>query len=449
MKKRIIALMLSFLLLPLCFTACGKQQKKITLVVKTRSLNMTSYADESITSAKDFLQKAIDAFKVQYADSDVEIVLEEYSIADIMKSIDGNFGKERAVDVLYEGYLDMSSYIHTGRMIPLDDIVTDKLREDIDERYWSLGRATNGKMYMMPYLSMQNTMSFRYELFDSVETLRPFKGGEDDSEVQNWSYDEWETVLAALKAYYGEDMKWPMMAYAKDNQGDTHFMTLLRSRGCSFYGSDGKVNVDTPEGRAALTWLRECYVKGYFPNNAAELTISDNYNYFISGQLGLYVNNPAQEIQCENEGGKESAFSVSSVNFPSVDGKGLVTSFVTGFGIFDNGNAAKLRVAKDFVKFVYESDCLDYSAGSIPCSSGVAQKYRNQMANIIKYVNNTAAYVNYSNNHPNWSGVRSVFHKNMQDVFGSKKSIADIAAQIDKDCNEQIEIGYKSSELHA
>jgi hypothetical protein len=43
---------------------------------------------------------------------------------------------------------------------------------------------------------------------------------------------------------------------------------------------------------------------------------------------------------------------------------------------FDNGDAKKLEVAKDFLKFIYENDeWLAYSAGGIPCSKSVSAKY--------------------------------------------------------------------------
>ena len=43
------------------------------------------------------------------------------------------------------------------------------------------------------------------------------------------------------------------------------------------------------------------------------------------------------------------------VNFPDKDEEGIVTSYLTGFEVFDNGSESRIKVAKDFISFIYEN----------------------------------------------------------------------------------------------
>ena len=36
------------------------------------------------------------------------------------------FDTEDATDILFEGYFNMAGYIHTGRVIPLDSLITER-----------------------------------------------------------------------------------------------------------------------------------------------------------------------------------------------------------------------------------------------------------------------------------------------------------------------------------
>lgn len=67
---------------------------------------------------------------------------------------------------------------------------------------------------------------------------------------------------------------------------------------------------------------------------------------------------------------------VGLVNFPGPDADGSATAFASGFQIFDNGDAEKLQVARDFLSFVYgDGHWLDYAAGAIPASKRVSNRY--------------------------------------------------------------------------
>ncbi|MDO4961941.1 MAG: extracellular solute-binding protein [Eubacteriales bacterium] len=439
MKKRMLSMTLALAMGALLLAGCGGTAKKedVSIIIKTPALSMPTLADESSTTSKEFLDKAVAAFTEQYEKANVTIELVEFQQEDEAEAVPGTFGTDRAPDVVYMDYFNMNTYIHSGYVVPLDDIITDEMKADIDDVWWDNSQL-NGKTYMMPFLGRENILAYNKQMFIDAGLEKYIS---DDGKVQNWTLDEWEEILAALRASLPETSA-PMMMYAGNNQGDTHIMTLLRMYGCEFFDANGHINMESAEGIKALETLRAWNEAGYFPKNADLLVSNDVYNLFMDGQLAIVFNNAAlDETMC-------ASYDIGYVNFPSVNGKGLNTTFVTGFEVYDNGDAAKLAVAKDFVKFIYESDFVDYESGAIPANNSVAEKYADGLAFIQKYIDVSDCGVNFTGNQPNWRGVRAVFYPHIQDLIYGDKDIETIAQELDADCNAAIDEGYAESTLH-
>ncbi|MCF0240181.1 MAG: L-lactate dehydrogenase, partial [Streptococcus gallolyticus] len=165
-----------------------------------------------------------------------------------------------------------------------------------------------GKTYMLPMFSYENTTCCNPSLFAQCG----LEGHLHPGKISTWSLDEWDTVLNTLAAKLPE-MKYPMMMYAKNDQGDTHIMTLLRSKGCAFYNSEGKLAINTPEGIEALKWIQDGVDKGWWPKNCENLEFSDCVKLYSNGQLGVNSTNSAN---LDSEKASDTAF----VNFPNPDG---------------------------------------------------------------------------------------------------------------------------------
>ncbi len=449
-KKKSIILMVAVLLIVIVgigVNFLGKknnqnseeQKEEIKLTIKVPVLQTSSYKDSNVKSAYDLVKKLADNFEEQYKDANVKVDVIEFEKDEEDNQIIGCFDTNEAADVLYEEYFNMSTYVHTGKVVPLDDIITENIRNDIDDNYWDVSKL-NGKTYMMPYLGMQNTLCYNKDLFKEVGLEKYVT---DEDVVQNWSLEDWDIILSTLQKKLPENV-YPMLMYAKNEMGDTHVITLLRSRGSTFFDENGRVKLTTPEGIAAVKWLMDCNEKGYFPANATNIEINDCYDLFMNGQLAIYINNAVL-----NDTLKTSGVNYGNANFPSVDGKGFNTTFLTGFEVFDNGNEEKLKVAKDFIKYIYETDeLLDYSAGAIPCSNAVATRFAKELEEEQKYIDNSEQGWNFTGNTPEWRKVRAVFYKDIKQLLDGEKTPEEIAKLIEDDCNKAIEEGYASSKLH-
>ena len=437
--KWIITGGICFVLLLGALTGCRGQEaekQQITLRVKLPPLTVAN-ADTGIADSYEVLKKAGEEFAAQYKDYDVTVEVVKFGYTEEDEYIAGCFDTEDAVDILFEGYFNMAGYIHTGRVVPLDDIITEEMRADVDDMLWKMSQV-DGKTYMLPYYSIQNTLIYNKNLFRQCG-LEEYIG--EDGTIQSWTPEEWERILSTLAEKLPE-MTYPMLMYAKNDQGDTHIMTLLRSKGSPFFDENGRFHLNTEEGIAALQWIADSYQKGYFPDGCENMEIIDCSDLFTNDQLAIYMANSATSLIIDRDG-------AGLVNFPSLDGKGYNTSFVTGFAIFDNGDQEKIQVAKDFLRyFMSDEELMNYAQVGIPASKATIERVSEHIFMQEAYTANASNTVDFTANNPNWRGVRDVFYPHIHELLAGTKTPQEVAEAIDTDCNAAIETGWENSKLH-
>lgn len=86
---------------------------------------------------------------------------------------------------------------------------------------------------------------------------------EAEKTIQSWTPEEWEHILSALAKNLSE-MTYPIMMHAKNDQGDAHIVTLLRSKGSLFFDENDRFNLNTEEGVATLNWIADSYRRDLF-----------------------------------------------------------------------------------------------------------------------------------------------------------------------------------------
>lgn len=431
-KMKSIALMLILIMLTGVLTGCEKPEKEnVELFINVPILTADCVAYPEVSNTSDFIKTAWDKFAAQYTKYNVSLrnnQVNNFEQTDYKSNIPDTYGTKDCPDISFGGYFAMSGYIYDGHIVPLDDIITDAVRNDFSEATWAQSKGSNGKTYLMPFYALQNIMCYNKDLFRQCG-LDAFIS--DETVIQGWSLDEWETVLSSLKEKLPE-RHYPMMMYAMNNQGDTHTMVILRNQGSSFFDANGMFNLNTPEGIAGLQWIRDNYNKGYYPPECEQLEIADCTEMFMNGQLGLYVWNSALATGM-------SDLNLGYVNFPAADAHGANSNWITGFMVFDNNDAKKTEVAKDFLKYIYETpELMDYSTMGAPCSKSVAAKWADKLPLGKQLAENDRYAVDFTANNPNWAGVREAFWPHIQMLLNGKETAAEAAAGIDKGCNAVI-----------
>lgn len=430
------AVLIMAVLATMFWGASFKDKPKIVLTFKMPTLATRCINDTDVKEAYDIFVKATADFTAQYKDAEVTFRIVKFDLAEETKYIPGCFDKKDAADLLYEDFFNMSTYVYTGRVVPLDDVISAGLRKDVDDSFWKMS-TVDGKTYMMPYLARQNVLGFHRSMLRQAGLAKFVSDGED---IENWTLAEWDTVLSTLVKNLPAG-SYSLAMYADNEQSDTHTMTYIRSHGSRFFDENGKFNLTTPEAVAALKWLKDKYDKGVFPPNCENLVARDCGNLFWNNQLAIkMINGPGADSENRD---------IGLVNFPSVDGKGLATAFVTGFEIFDNGDNAKVKAAKDFLRFFYSSEkYMDYSAGNMPVSTRVTEKYKDKIYRLAAFQKNAGNVVDFMHNNPNWRGVRSVFYRHIRNLLTGMRTPEQTAADLNRDCNAAIEKGRREGKLH-
>ena len=427
--KKYLSFILALLMLCTILSGCAEKKKEsVSINIKLPVLTLPAKNDPECDDTSDFLKKAWDAFSAQYDKYDVSADIMVFEQTDYQKNIVDCYGKPEGADLMLGGYFTISGYIYDGYAVPLDDIITDAIKADFSESSWSQSKGYNGKTYLMPFLALQNVLSYNKELFRQCG-LDAYCY--DDNAIHGWSLEDWENVLSTLKEKLPAGT-YPMMMYGANNQGDTHTMIQLRAKGSKFFNDEGLFNLNTPEGIAALQWIKDNYDKGYYPQNSENITINDCQELFVNNQLAIYVYNTALAMYSE-------VMDLGFVNFPGADAGGVNSNWLTGFMAFDNGDAKRVEVTKDFLKFMYENtEWLEYSTGGVPCSKTVAAKYADQIFMSQAFLDNEKYTVDFTANNPNWAGVRAAFWPHIQALLNGNETAAEAAAGLDADCNAAI-----------
>lgn len=402
---------------------------------------LTMAYDEEHPDAEvfDLLQEAAEDFSASYGDADVTFNFAKYQYVDEKEQVIDKFGTPEAADVIIGGSFNLPTYIREERVAPLDDVIDDGLRSDIDEAIWE--QATyDGKTYAIPYYYLQNTLAVNADLMRAAGLERFLT---EDGSIAQWSVDDFNEILADLRASMTEPGSFPLAFYAANNQGDTHTMTLLRAFGSPQYDADGFFDFSAPEGVQALAWIAELNEREYIPKGAENIEFAETVALFNSGQVALCPSNMVNVRTAEQEQGMD----VALANFPNVAGNGLATSYLNGFSVLDNGDEAKVKAAKDFVRFIYsDENYLRYSLAGVPVVKSYVEKHADEVPYMQAYSDNAGNTVDIINGTVNWEGVRAAFYPNIQDLLRGTKSPEEAAAGIDEGCNAAIREGLDAIE---
>ena len=109
------------------------------------------------------------------------------------------------------------------------------------------------------------------------------------------------------------------------------------------------------------------------------------------------------------------------------------------------GDEMKIQVAKDFLKYIYEDEeLMDISAGNIPESKRVAEKYADEIVMLRQFSENVDNVIDFMNSSPNWQGqdnsVRSVCWPHIHKLLAGNTTPEECAANLNRDCNAAIEV---------
>lgn len=225
----------------------------------------------------------------------------------------------QAPDIVLEGpECLVANWGARGLMADLSDMWTDEAKEAIYDSVESACQNNDGVFYEYPLCMTAHTMAINKDIFEK-----------------------------AVKAVYDSGQQNVGAVYCSGQGGDQETRALVNNLyGGTFTNAEHtEYTVNSEENIKALELLSS--MEGI--NFDASIAGGDEINLFCNGTLAMaFCWNVAQE----KNNADNLSFDVFPMAFPSEDGNPQLCGGIWGFGVFDNGDEAKIEASKTFIDFM-------------------------------------------------------------------------------------------------
>lgn len=465
LKKHLLKSVLAILLVSVVLVGCsdskdkdskgsekgdsGKDKVELSLWLTPQWKGVLD-ASEDGADYNSFFKHAADRFSKEYDDYDVNIKVEVVAGDQRDELLNVNLNGGTPPDMFYDSVFTMGEYVHRGALVPLNDIVDDEAKNDIDSSFWD-STTFGDDVYMYPYSHMPGTLVYNADMFKAAG-LENYIGGEN--EIQTWTLDEYETILNTLKKDLPKDKysnAFPMGLYALNNQGDTWNLAYLRMFGNQFFDDNGNIILDDANGAKAAKWLKKIYDEGLTNPGAESVSSSDTVGMFQNQQLAInFINSVLfNNIKADMESGQAPKFDARLANIPSESGDPLSFTYVAGAVAFNTGDETKIQVSKDFIKF-FSSDpeLVKSSKSGIPVRSSVAEQYKDENPLFVAYDKNAEFMFNFTGNVPGYSQLRQILYPEFQALYTGQMNAEEIVKDYQEKGNKIIKEAKEDSVIY-
>ena len=291
------------------------------------------------------VQALIDKFNEVYPDIHVTVELLDYTNGDdqVNTAIEGG----QAPDLIFEGPERLvANWGAKGLMVDLADLWSADYAKEIYPAIESACHNSEGAYYEFPVCMTAHNMAINYDLFKAADALQYI-----DEENHTWTTDGFINAVKALYAYGQENVG---AVYCSGQGGDQGTRALINNLyGGTFTNPEHTAyTADSEENVKALELLQSLDGINFDPS----INGGEEIQLFCNETLGMaFCWNVAQEKT--HAANQDVEFDIFPMAFPS-NGEPKLQGGIWGFGIFDNGDPARIEAAKTFVKFMTEDNAI-------------------------------------------------------------------------------------------
>ena len=286
------------------------------------------------------------------ADTGIKVNLEWLAYADGDDKVNTAITAKSAPDLIMEGPERLvANWGASGYMVDLSDMIDDTDKAEINPAALAACTSPDGKIYQYPMFITAHCMGINLDAFKAAGADQYL-----DLENHTWTTENFIKAVDALYAEYGSTVG---AVYCKGQGGDQGTRALINNMyGGTFANAE----------HTAYTWDDPLNVKALEQLKAmdgiefdASLAGGDEIAKFYQGALKMaFCWNIAQQMDPNGAGtGAEKTVTgddIAFMSFPSEDGSSKLQGGTWGFGIFDNGDEARIEAAKQFIKFMCDSE---------------------------------------------------------------------------------------------
>ena len=330
-----------------------------------------------------------------------------------------------APDVIMEGPERLvANWGASGKMVDLSDLWTDEVKADIaatSAKIESACQWTDGAYYEMPLCMTTHCMAINYEAFEAAGALQYI-----DEETHTWTT---ENFIKACEALRDAGYAVPGIIYCGGTGGDQGTRALVRN----LYGAQF-TNAEHTE----YTMNSEAGIKGLqtLIDMVADGSMTYDAGIVASDELTLFANQTACMSFCWNASNASNyasqiTFTAFPMAFPSDDGVPELDGGIWGFGIFDNGDQARIDASKTFIDWVCNSDEAAnnvYNTTFFPVRSSLGDVYagtdKASFSDFLVFMPYLGDYYNVTTK---WAEQRTAWFEMLQSAFSSGDAAAALA----------------------
>ena len=277
-------------------------------------------------------------FNAVYPEITVKVEYLDYQTGDdkINTAIEGG----QAPDLVMEGPERLiANWGAKGLMVNLADIVPAGTYDSIIASCTS----ANGEIYELPVCMIAHCMAINRDVFEAADALQYL-----DEETHTWnSVDDF---FKAVQAVYDAGNAYVGTIYCGGQGGDQGTRALITNLNGGTYANAEHTEYTYASQENAEALARLYAQDGITFDTAIQAT--EEIQNFVNGTFQMaFCWNISQEVNNADVLG----FDVLPMAFPS-DTTPSLQGGIWGFGIFNNGDDARIEAAKTFIKFMTEDD---------------------------------------------------------------------------------------------
>ena len=332
--RRALAIALSAMLVLPNATFAGEGTTDITLW----TYPIGSWGDSATVSS------LISSFEEAHPEIKVSVEYLDYTNGDdqVNTAIEGG----QAPDLVMEGPERLvANWGARGLMVDLGDLWTDEAKEAIYDSVENACQSNDGVFYEYPLCMTAHTMAINRDLFEAADALQYL-----DEETRTWTTENFLKAVQALLDYGQGNVA---AVYCGGQGGDQGTRALINNLyGGTFTNPEHTAyTLDSEENIKALQLLVDTEGINFDPS----IMGGDEIQLFCNGTFAMaFCWNVAQE----KNNAEMIEFDVLPMTFPSENATPQLCGGIWGFGIFDNGDEARIAAAKTFIDFMCNDESM-------------------------------------------------------------------------------------------
>lgn len=298
-------------------------------------------------------QATVDALMADFeAATGIKVTVEYLTYSDgddkVNTAIEGN----AAPDLIMEGPERLvANWGAKGKMVNIADLYDDTDKSEINAAALAACFADDATAYEYPLVMTAHCMAINKTVFEAAGAMQYI-----NEDTHTWK--SVEDFFKAMDAVYAHTGKQVGAVYCVGQGGDQGTRALVNNlKGGTFTNAE----------HTEYTWGSEeniAALKALYDTNTIEFDAGiaggDEIALFYNGTLNVaFCWNIAQQLNpnSANTGAGKTASGddVMFMAFPA-DGDAKLQGGIWGFGIFDNGDDAKIEAAKTFIKYFCDSE---------------------------------------------------------------------------------------------